>query len=67
MIKFIKKDNKILCKKDNKIVAFIEYNKKDGFSYAFGKPSQKGGYISFYSSHEPFTIDEAKSRILERI
>jgi hypothetical protein len=46
MIKFIQKDNKVLCKKDNRIIAFI-FEDKNGFNYAFGKPSQIGGIYSF--------------------
>lgn len=67
MIKFIQKDKRILCKDGNKIIAFVDYNEKNGYSYAFGKPSQIGGYISFYSNGNPFTLEEAKNRILERI
>lgn len=66
MIKFIQKDNKVLCKKDNRIIAFI-FEDKNGFNYAFGKPSQIGGYIAFYGNNKPLTLEDAKNRILESI
>lgn len=63
MIKFVKnKDNKILCKKDNKIIAFIGGVDNNKVFYAFGKPSQ-GCYIGFNVD----TVETAKSRILENI
>ena len=67
MIKIVKKDNKYLFKKQNKIVAFI-FENKNGFNYAFGKPSQQGGYIAFSSgTDKKFTFEDAKNRVMERI
>jgi hypothetical protein len=56
------KDNKILIRKTGKrkIVAFIGEN-TDGVYYAFGCPSQKGGYIAFNVE----SIDVAFDRIAE--
>lgn len=68
MIKIVKnKDNKYLFKKGNKILAFI-FENKNGWNYAFGKPSQQGEYITFTSgTNEKFTFEYAKNRVLEQI
>lgn len=66
MIKIVKKDNKYLFKKQNKIIAFI-FEDKNGFNYAFGTPSQLGGYIAFYGNNKKLSFEDAKNRVLERI
>ena len=48
--------------KSKKIIAFIGKN-KDGLFYAFGKPSQAGGYIAFNVK----TIQEAYKKINENL
>ena len=45
-----------------KIVAFIGQN-SDGYFYAFGKPSQQGGYIAFNTQ----TVAEAENKIVEHL
>lgn len=58
-------ERRLLCKVNNKVEAFITYDSKNGFSYAFGKPSQ-GSYLSFSGKNgERLTLEECKDRVTE--
>ena len=69
MIKFVqsKKDNKILCKQGRKIIAYIGETEKQGYYYAFGKPSGQYCNIYFYGNHKKLTLEEAKNRVVENM
>jgi hypothetical protein len=54
-------------KKGNKIIAYITLNNVNkGYEYTFGKPSDNGN-ITFSSSHEPFTLEQARDRVFENL
>ncbi len=53
---------KQLIKSGNRIKGFIWECSKNGWSYAFGKPSAPS-YIAFYGNNAPLTESEARQRV----
>ena len=55
-------------KEGKRILAFITFEGNEkGYSYAFGTPKQKGGYICFMGNKRPLTLEEARARVFESL
>jgi len=50
-----------LVKQGRRIKGFV-FPTDNGFAYAFGKPSQPGGYVAFYGI-QPLTKDQAIQKV----